>query len=167
MERKIPRKNYVILLVVAILFVLLVFYMRNWYNTTKIYYNGGSLILDVSTQINKEEIGNYALENPNFVLYVSSGYDDSSKKFEKELKNYIVKNHINNIVYLNADASFNETLKNYAVNSKIEKQIKSDGNISIYYFENGKISRAITNAEKAGAKDVEKKFKKYGVVDNG
>ncbi len=166
MERKIPLKNYAILLVVSILFVFLVFYMRNWYNTTKIYYNGGSLILDVSTQINKEELGNYALENPNFILYTSSGYDDKIKKLEKDLKDYITKNHINNIVYLTSDDSFNDSLKDYALNDKVKNKMNNDGTIGIYYFENGKISKVITSAEDKSANEVEKLFKKYGMIDN-
>ena len=171
MERKIPLKNYIILVVVAVLFVFLVFYMRNWYNMTRVYYNGGSLMLDVSTKLNQEELSNYALENPNFILYVSSGYDDNTKKFEKNLKNYINKNHINNIVYLDASEidinSFNAYLKNnYALNSNVASKITHNQNITIYDFDNGKISHVIASAENQSIKNIAKLFKKYEMIDN-
>lgn len=171
MERKIPLKNYVILVVITVVFVFLVFYMRDWYNMTRVYYNGGSLILDVSTKINQEELGNYALENPNFILYVSSGYNDDTKKFEKDFKKYITKNHINNIVYLDASEidinSFNAYLKNnYALNSNVSSKITDNQNITIYDFDNGKISHVIANADNQSMKTIEKLFKKYEMIYN-
>lgn len=171
MERKIPLKNYIILLVIAVLFVFLVFYMRNWYNTTKVYYNGGSFVLDVSTKINQEELNNFALENPNFILYVSYGFNDDIKKFEKEMKKTIVKKNINNIVYLDASGidtkMFNDYLiKNFISNKTEVKNVKKDSNVSIYVFNNGNISHVVNKADERGADNVEKLLEKYGLIEN-
>ena len=68
MEKKIPLKNYIILIVIFIVFALLVFYMRDWYNTTREYFNAHSPVLEVSTQMNQEELSNcygYWLASPS------------------------------------------------------------------------------------------------------
>lgn len=171
MERKIPLKNYIILMIIVVLFVLLVFYMRDWYKTASIYYNGGSLMLDVATQVNKEELNNYAQENPNFILYVSSGDKSDIKKFESKLKKYIIQNNISSIVYLNVDekeiSNFNEYLKtNFVNNSSQVKKITDSQNVTIYSFENGIVTNIIENADKKSINSIGKIFKKYGVDDN-
>ena len=87
MEKKIPTKNYIILFVIVSLTVIGVFYARGWYNTTKEYYSRNSVMKEVVSEIKEEEIQNYSLESPNFVLYVSSGRDSLVKPFENNFKN--------------------------------------------------------------------------------
>ena len=66
--KKIPLKNYIILCVIILLTVISVFYIRSWYITSKDYYSRNSVIKDVVHEINVDEISNYTLESPKFLL---------------------------------------------------------------------------------------------------
>ena len=89
MKRKIPVKNYFILAIVVLLTVVLAFYMRDWYNTSKEYYAQNSVMTKVVREIKSEEITNFTLENQKFILYVSSGQNVELKNFENDLKDLI------------------------------------------------------------------------------
>ena len=69
MEKKIPKKNYIILAVVVLITVALVFYVRDWYITTNEYYAENSTIKDVSREIREDEISNYTVESGKFAIY--------------------------------------------------------------------------------------------------
>ena len=89
--KKIPFKNYVILCVIIVLTVISVFYVRSWYITNKEYYSRNSVIKDIAREIKIDEISNYTLESPKFMLYVSSGADADVKDFENDFKKLIKK----------------------------------------------------------------------------
>ena len=170
MEKKIPLKNYIILVIIFIVFVLLVFYMRDWYNTTRAYYNENSPVLEVSTEMNQEELSNYAQENPDFILYVSSGYTDSIKSFERDFSNYIVQNNLN-VVYIDASNidinTFNDYLKNnFLDNSKLESKITSNQEVTVYDFSNSKITHIIDNIDDEDMDYIDKIFTRYEMIDN-
>lgn len=145
MKKEIPVKNYLILVLVFLLTVVGVFYAREWYNTSKIYYAQNSVLKDVVREIKSEELSNYVLENQKFILYVASGQDDRIKDFENDFKNLIQDMDLNeNILYMNLDEvntdEFYNLLKtDYAETDKIKSQISSDSLISMYVFSDGKI----------------------------
>ena len=56
MKREIPVKNYVILILVFLVTIVAVFYVRDWYNTTKNYYAQNSVMTKVVREIKSEEI---------------------------------------------------------------------------------------------------------------
>ena len=168
MERQIPKKNYFILLIVVIGFVLIVFYLRDWYNTTRLYYAETSPILEVSTVINENEISNYAQENPNFILYVSSNENKEVRKFDSEFRDLIVDNSISNVLYIDITENSNITsiLKDFALNNKMANQITDNNKSSLYSFRNGKIIDVINNVADYSVKDLEKDLQKNGMIDN-
>ncbi len=170
MEKKIPFKNYIILVVIFIAFVLLVFYMRDWYNTTRVYYNENSPVLEVSTEMNQEELSNYAQENPDFILYVSSGYTDSIKLFERDFRDYIVKHNLN-VVYIDTSSidinTFNDYLKsNFLENTKLESKITNNQEVTVYDFSNSKITHVIDNIDDEDMDYIDKIFTRYEMIDN-
>lgn len=170
-NKTIKPKNYIILGVTIIITVIAVFYMRSWYITTKEYYATNSVMLDAINEINVEELDNYILENPKFILYVSSGQNGNIKSFEKQMKKIVVDEELENItLYLNSDNTNMEQLKqklNKIVdNENINKKINRDSAVSIYIIENGKMTRAIINAEKSSPNQIKKLLQKYGVIDN-
>lgn len=170
MEKKIPLKNYIILIIIFIVFVLLVFYMRDWYLTTRVYYNENSPVLEVSTEMNQEEFNSYAQENPDFILYVSSGYTDSIKSFENDFSNYIVDNNLN-VVYIDASKvdinTFNDYLKNnFTDSSALAAKITNDQEVTVYDFTNGKIDHVIDNINDKSIKSIDKLFTRYGMNSN-
>lgn len=162
--REIPKKNYFILLIVVVGFILIVFYLRDWYNAARLYYAETSPILEVSTVINANEISNYALENPNFILYVSSDEDKEIRKFDSELKDLILDNNLT-ILYVDKkeNPNISDTLIEFG-NSKVNNKINN--NINLYCFKNGKITNVINNVNDYSIKEIEKKLKKNEMIDN-
>lgn len=84
--RRIPGKNYVILLCVLIGSFLLLFYFYKWFDT----YEESKLnmrILDSYMQvINHNEIDDYVIENPDAIIYVSVLQNNEIRDFEKLVK---------------------------------------------------------------------------------
>jgi len=172
MEKKIPTKNYIILFVIVSLTVIGVFYARGWYNTTKEYYSRNSVMKEVVSEIKEEEIQNYSLESPNFVLYVSSGRDSLVKPFENNFKNIAQKLSMQkDILYLNVDGvdknSFINNLKNnFSLNNNIANKIITFSSATIYIFEEGKISKVLNNVHKYSNKQIESILGDYGMMEN-
>lgn len=171
MDKKIPTKNYVVLAVIVLITVTCVFYARSWYITTKEYYAKNSVMLDIVNEIHPEEINNYTLENPKFILYISSGQNGEIKNFEKSFKKVVSKEGLqSSILYLNSDTANTEDLKKIlnkaAANDKIKNKINSSDLVSMYVFENGKITQAIVNADRLTSKQIKVLLKKYGMIEN-
>jgi len=168
LKKQIPSKNYVILFVVILLTVLAVFYARNWYLMAKEYSSGNSPMLKVISEINPDEIGNYTMESPRFILYTSSGLNSDIKGFESSFKNYVIdKNLSGNMVYINTANidldNFNNKLKSYSISNN---EMNSNDNVTMYIFINGKITKVINDANDLTIKKIDKIFKKYGILDN-
>ncbi len=172
MEKKIPTKNYIILFVVVSLTVIGVFYARGWYNTTKEYYSRNSVMKDVVSEIKEEEIQNYSLESPNFILYVSSGQDALVKPFENSFKGIAQKLSMQkDILYLNVDGvdknSFINNLKNkFSLNNNVSNKITTSSSATIYIFEEGKISKVLNNVHKYSNVQIESILSDYGMMEN-
>ena len=170
MKKEIPYKNYIILILVFLMTILVTFYVRDWYNTTKVYYAQNSVMTKVVKEIKSEEISNYILENQRFILYVSSGQNSQIKDFEDEFKNLIQNLDINDdVLYMNLDGvntgSFYDLLKNnYSSNAKLKNQIVSSDS-SLYLFTDGKIVNVLNNVSDYSIKRLENIIKSWG-LDN-
>lgn len=169
-NKKIEPKNYIILLVLVVLTVFAVFYTRNLYIMSKVYYNDNSVILDVVKEVGQDEIQNYLIENPKLVLYVAPKQNSDIKKFEKTLKNLIVKEELeDSILYLdktNTDMDkLKQTLQNIST-KKVKEKIDNDSNVSMYIIDNGQVTNVITNADKKSKNEIKNLLQKYGVIDN-
>lgn len=170
MKKEIPYKNYIILVLVFLMTILVTFYVRDWYNTTKVYYAQNSVMTKVVKEIKSEEISNYILENQRFILYVSSGQNSQIKDFEDEFKNLIQNLDINDdVLYMNLDGvntgSFYDLLKNnYSSNAKLKNQIVSSDS-SLYLFTDGKIVNVLNNVSDYSMKRLENIIKSWG-LDN-
>lgn len=166
--KEIPKKNYIILAVILIFSTLFVFYLRGWYNTSKEYYSKNSEIKDVVREINQQDIDNYILESPKFILYTSSGQDSNIKQFENGFKKLIKKTGVQeDILYLNLDNvdknEFNDYLQSkLSTNEKTSSQISEESSATVYVFDNGKIKDVLTNVNNYSAKQIETFFKKWG-----
>ena len=159
MKKEVPLKNYLILALIMLLTVLVVFYMRDWYNTSKEFYAQNSVMTKVVREIKDDEISNYVLENQKFVLYVSSGKNSSIKDFEDDFKELIKKMDLGeNILYMNLDEVdinyFYKFLTNYASSSKIKNQIVSS-DASMYVFTDGKLTMLLNNVNNYSMKRLE------------
>ncbi len=169
--KKIETKNYIILAVVLVVTVIAVFYARSWYLETKSVTVNSSQMLEVVKEIHQEELENYTLENPRFILYVASSQDKSISEFEKELKRMIISEELENyFLYLNSDeiqkSKLNKTLIEMAKNASVRKDISNADEVSLYIVETGRITKVISNAEKLSAPEIRNTLTKYGVIDN-
>ena len=169
--KKIPIQNYIILALVVLITVIAVFYARIWYKETRNYDDKNSVMLDVVSTINQDELSNYILENPNFILYLSSGQDRNIKDFEKKFKKLIVKKALTqNMLYLNTDNTDKGRLiiylKSLAKDDKIKTKIIDNSSVSIYIFENSQIKYVIVNAEDFSIKQIDLLLQKYGMIEN-
>ena len=165
--KKIPKKNYIILAIVVLVVVFSAFYMRNWYLMANEYNSNHSPMLKVINEINPDEISNYTLEMPKFVLYTSSGLNKNIKNFESKFKNYVFDKNIKDyMIYINtADLDTNNLdsiLNNYTTE---DKKINVGDNVNMYIFDNSKIVKTINNANELSFKQINRIFKKYGVLD--
>ncbi len=160
MKKEIPKKNYVILIVVFLVTIIAVFYVRDWYNTTKEYYAQNSVMTKVIREIKSEEIANYILENQRFILYVSSGQNSEIKKFEDDFKGLIQKLDLrDDVLYMNLDGvdanRFYDLLKNdFVSNSKIKNQLV-DSDASLYLFMDGKVTSVLNDVDDYSMKRLE------------
>lgn len=159
MKKKIPLKNYFILILVILLTILAVFYMRDWYNTSKEFYAQNSVMTKVVREIKNDEISNYILENQKFILYVSSGRNTNIKSFEDEFKNLIQKMDLGeNVLYMNLDevdvSDFYNSLNSYASSTKVKNQIVSS-DASMYVFTDGKLTMLLNNVNNYSMKRLE------------
>lgn len=107
--RDVPKKNYIVLTLIALGVIVLCFVFMNMYNkNNKDIYK--SVVKDIINEIKYEDLDNYLQENPEVVLYIN----DSSKKnsdIEKGLKDLIVENNIQQyVVYIEKDNSIVEKL---------------------------------------------------------
>ena len=159
MKKEIPLKNYFILILVILLTILAVFYMRDWYNTSKEFYAQNSVMTKVVREIKNDEISNYILENQKFILYVSSGRNTNIKSFEDEFKNLIQKMDLGeNVLYMNLDevdvSDFYNSLNSYASSTKVKNQIVSS-DASMYVFTDGKLTMLLNNVNNYSIKRLE------------
>lgn len=126
-NRKVSFSNYIIMLFIVVVLVFSVFLLRNIYLTRE-DNKLNELVLEyvLTNKIMINELDNYIDENPDTVMYIGVGKDEVSRKFEKSIKKYIVKNELSNeIIYLNlfeeeVDGFFDSFNKKYVTDEKIE-----------------------------------------------
>ncbi|MBR2833713.1 MAG: hypothetical protein IKE75_04745 [Bacilli bacterium] len=167
--REIPKKNYIILAVIVFLTIFAVFYVRNWYVMAREYNSDNSPMLKVINEINPDEISNYVLENPKFILYTSSGLNTNIKGFESKFKNYVLDRNMNDyMVYINTANTDIERLRNILIQyttNDMANRVKPSDNVSIYVFENGRIAGVINKVNELDNKTIGKILNGYGVLD--
>lgn len=151
--REIPKKNYVILLVIIILTILLTTYLGNWYKATQYMNIDENILAERLPEVKLAEIDTFLQENPNIIIYIASSTNQENKVFEKKLYDYIVKNNLtNSFVYLNKNDVLeqqiidlqkkygSEDIKNINMTFIPNFYVVQDGKITNFYNRTGKIS---------------------------
>ncbi len=170
MKKEVPTKNYFILILIFLVTIVAVFYVRDWYITTKEYYAQNSVITKVVREIKSDEIANYAMENQRFILYVSSGHNSEIKNFEDDFKNLIQKLELSDgVLYMNLDEvntnNFYDLLKDdFSSSSKIKNQIVNSES-SLYLFVDGKIINVLNDVNDYSVKRLESIIESWGASD--
>lgn len=172
-ERNIPTKNYYLLGLVTILTVLILCYLVNWYQARQKYELTNSSVVEIISEVKKEELPNYLLDNPNAVVYFTSFQDEDIKSFEKEFKKYILKYELaSEIVVVDTDKIESNAFYTSFANQYFTSDLKNK-NINLNYLPNmivvkeGKVSDVlITYDTDITMNEVTHFLKKNGVVES-
>lgn len=125
--KRIPLKNYFILGIILASSIFIVLYINKLYLSTK---NNDNILNGFIKEIKTQEIDNYIIENPNFIIYL--GYkNNDNKSFEKKFKKLVTKYDLQkNIVFIDIsqfnDETFNKFCKKYA-----DKLLEKDSSLII------------------------------------
>jgi len=166
-ERKIPLKNYFILLLISLGTIFLVFYLASWFNTSKEYYKNNSILSEFLPELKSEELSSYLIDNPEIVIYYASAKDESIKTFEKDFKKMIENYEIkDDLVYI--DASKEENVNFVLELNKFSDKKRDDIVIpNLIYIKEGKVNKVLhTSAAKMNKRDVRNFLIKCGVITN-
>lgn len=156
--KRIPLKNYFILGIILASSIFIVLYINKLYLSAK---NNDNILNGFIKEIKTQEIDNYIIENPNFIIYL--GYkNNDNKSFEKKFKKLVTKYDLQkDIVFIDIsqfnDETFNKFCKKYA-----DKLLKKDSSLII--VDNQKVIDALDITK--GNNDIELVkmfFKKNGV----
>ena len=108
--RKIPVKNYFILLIMLFGVVVVTFAGKNYYNNN---LKKVSSLYKYANHINRDELKEYLVESSSLIIYVSDKYDLNNEEAEELLKNKIVElNLYNNFIYVDSRV-FNDKFLDY------------------------------------------------------
>lgn len=135
-DRVVPVKNYILLGIIILISIFLIYYFFLWY---KAYEESkvNAPIMDKYLQvINYNELESYLLENENTVVYVSVVGDENVRNFEKKFKDTIVKNSLNDMLYMNISNELNSdmSLKYDLDKGKIPCILVFEGNKLLDYY---------------------------------
>ena len=161
--KKIPLKNYIIFGIMCILVIGLVFYLSIWYQTKEEYYKNNSVMADILPHINKQELVNFTLENPNTIIYAASSKDIEIKEFEKQFRKLVLNNNLTNqIVFLDTSKYYNQNLNEELIktvkNKKLVNTIDFNEGVSLILFENGKVKLILNRSSNSVKINVIKEF---------
>lgn len=138
--RKIPTKNYFILLALYILAIIVTFAGASFYNNV---LKQTSSIYKYANRLKKEEVKQYLDENPSVIVYIADKFDLTKEDEENALKEKIIEfNLYSNFVYIDKRQFDDKLLKlfNEEYNANISMDliptiiIYSEGRaIKVYY----------------------------------
>ena len=168
--KTIPKKNYIILGLLAVVTVLAVIYMSKWYRASENYYLENSVMKELVGEVKELEFENYILENPDIVIYISKDQSKITKKFEKKLKKYILDENLkSHFIYVNGKDSTESFLLNfkekYFINGMKELEITYP---NLLILENGKVKDILyrTALEERNVKDVKPFLQRNEVLED-
>lgn len=150
--REIPKKNYLILIVLFIAVVIMTFVAINFYNNNNKVVND-SKMKDILNIIKYDEIDTYISEYPNVIIYVNDSSIDNSE-LEDKLKDIINNNNISqSFIYLERNE---DVVKKYEL---------SDNNPVFIAYKSGKVSE-IYSREEYKIEEIEGFLVRNEVLDN-
>lgn len=159
--RKVPLKNYFILGVILVISTLVVLYLNRLYLSTK---SNDTVLSNFIKEIKSQEIDNYIVENPDFIIYLNDKTSKNSK-FEKKFKKLLVKYDLQkDIVFIDSnlmsEKQYNDLITKYSL-IKFNNNNKSN---CLIIIDNQKIVDIMTPDDGLfNIDDVKKFFKENGV----
>lgn len=134
--RKIPRKNYILLVLMLLGVVVITFACRDFYNNN---LKKTSEMYMYARHMSRDDLKEYLFESPSLVIYVADKYNINNEFLENKLKKKIISNNLyNNFVYVDY-REFNKKFINY-FNSTYHTNLNVDKLPTIIIYEDGYIS---------------------------
>lgn len=169
--RKVPFKNYVLLVILFIVTFLLTFYIYRWYVVYLDYQNNIPIIKDTLPEVSEEEMKHYILENSTSAIYVCTASDNECRTFEKSFKKLIEKEGLKEyITYVNLEDKNKDSFINKFNSNYPYKKVGLTKYPALIYFEYGQVVDMIqaSDDEKLSISDVKKFIKnnKIGLNSN-
>lgn len=139
-KKVIPKKNYVIVVVMFVALVILVIYLCSLYRVYDEHQREIPVIRGTLSEILPDELDHYIMENPTTVIYMCTASDSVCRDYEKNFKKLITKDDLQeSIIYLNLSDvdqeqfidTFNST---YPYKNSLEKHYPA-----LVSFEDGEI----------------------------
>ena len=169
LKKKIPMKNYIILMLLFIITFLLTFYLYRWYVVYSTYQDNIPVIKDSLTELTEEEMEHYIDENPISTVYICTANDSSCRNFEKNFKKIIEKNSLKEyIIYVRlTDDNKDEFINRFNSNHPYKKSALTKYP-AIILFEDGEVSDILqeTDNEKLSISDVKSFIKRNKIGNN-
>lgn len=135
-QRKIPAKNYLLLILLFAVTIFIVAYLANAYKAREEYKLKNSTMGEIVEEIKTDEVSNYIIDNPNIMIYFSSTIDKKVKKFEKEFRKYIVNEELSTkIIYVDTNEIKTDEFYNDFSNRYFDKEL-TNKSISLKYIPN-------------------------------
>ena len=162
MERKIPKKNYILVLILSIFTTGLTFFLMNTYNNNKV----NDKRINFISEIKENELKSYITERSETVIYMSLSNNDQNEQLEQQLKEYTLKNNLEEkYIYLDlstVDTTFyNSFYINYINESYTGNfEIKDP---TLVFIKDGKVLNYINNIN--NIEEVEKFFLESGILE--
>ncbi len=148
--KKVPIRNYVILMILFVGVLLLLLYFSKWYDVYNDYQKETPVIRGTLSEITNLELEHYILENPTVAIYMCTSSDMKCRNFEKNFKIMLDKNEDlkSNIIYLNlSNIDQDEFVDNF--NNKYSYKIKLNKNYpAIVLFEESRIVGLLQEEDK-------------------
>lgn len=140
-ERKIPTKNYIILLIIVLVTFLLAYYLYRWYDVYSTYQNDIPVIREYLPEVTEEEMEHYIRENPTAVIYVCTAVDTNCRSFEKNFKKLVEQESLQEyITYVNLTDENKESFITRFNQNHPYKKIGLTKYPALIFFEDGEVS---------------------------
>lgn len=147
-EKKIPLKNYFIILAIFAAAIILVLYIRNVYQVYKQEKLQIPVIRDTLSEIKPDELEHYLQDNPTTIVYICTAEDKKCRDYESSFKKYIKREELqDSIVYLNISEE-KETFTEDFNNAYNYRRKLTDNYPALVSFEDGKINNLLQVKEK-------------------
>ena len=171
-KRVIPKKNYVILGIIALFTIISVLYASKRYEVLRGNQSTYTASAMFFKEIKESEIEDHIVENPNVVIYLASSKDENLKSFEEEFKGYVKKNNIvDEFTYIDTSYIVNNDVYKEIENKYFSKGLKNNNiHLSVIpnmlFFHDGEIIDILYKKEEMiEMVDVEPMLEKYEVVE--
>ena len=165
---QIPKRNYIIFILLVILTVGLTFKIRSWYQLNQDLNKKNTIMSQFLSSVNEKEFDYYTLEHSNVIIYLASSKDETLEDFELDLKksliDYNLKDHTIFIDLKQVDNDFFDNFKEKYFADNV-KNIEFGNFTNILIMENGKVNSILYNKKTSiNIDDVMDFFYSRGVI---